>query len=189
VATSSLPYRAWDAAVAALGRIHSDHPDVRIVLGGDAASRGAAVGGLPYQSLPRLDGEEFDGLLAERPVCVVLYPSGRPPWVNDLMAAGCPVIAVASCLGHHHVVSESVEGVIGAYAEADAITEAIDSLLIDRIRLTALTSRAADRVGDMPDAGEAARALLRAFDAAGEPTVSNHHAEGQSSCSPVARVA
>ena len=35
--------------------------------------------------------------MAERPVVVVLYPTGLPHWVYNLLAAGCPVVAVAAC--------------------------------------------------------------------------------------------
>jgi glycosyltransferase involved in cell wall biosynthesis len=178
-ATSSLPDRAWEEAVAALNRIEVDHPDVRIVLCGDAARRATAAG-LAYQCLPLPDGVWFSGHLAEQPVCVALYPSGRPPWVYDLIAASCAVITVASCLLHLPTAPEHEEGLIGVHADAGAIAKAIDALLSDRVRFSALTARAAARAADMPAANEAARTLLRAYHHAVFPAVSDH---------PVVRVA
>ena len=94
----------------------------------------------------------------------MLYPSGRPPWVFDLMAAGCPVIVVVSTGDPPPMAREEEEGHVAAPADSVAIARAIDSLLIDPVRLGLVTYRAADRVRDMPDAGAAAWELLRAFD-------------------------
>lgn len=187
-ATSSLPEHAWVEAVAALDRIRADHPDVQIVLCGDAALRGTSAG-LPYHGPPRLDGAEYEALISERPVCVTLYPSKRPLWVYDLMAAGCPVIAVNACAGRPLAAPESAEGLIGAHADAGAIARAVDSLLVDHVRLSALTHRAVERAGELPDACEAARALLRAYDPAGSPIVSTLRRDDRSSRDPIAQVA
>jgi len=161
-ASSSLPDRAWGEAITALRLTRIDHPDVRIVLVGDAAMRGAAAG-LNYECLPRLDGFWFESFLVKRPICLTLYPSGRPPWIFDLMAAGCPVIAVPSCLQQLPITPELEEGLITVHSESASIARVIDALLIDRIRLTALTARAQARAQEMPDALEAAQTLLRAY--------------------------
>jgi glycosyltransferase involved in cell wall biosynthesis len=134
----------------------------------DAAPRGETAG-LPYRGSPRLVSASVADLLAERPVCVALYPTGRPPWVYDLLAAGCPVIAVAACLEPPGAGPEREEGFIAAPAEAATLSRAIDALLIDRIRMSALCYRAAARVRDLADAREAARTLLDALDAAVAP--------------------
>jgi len=99
-------------------------------------------------------------LLSERPIGLALYPWVRPAWVHDLMAAGCPVIA--GSLGAHCRLpdAEAAEGLISVPAIADAIEEAIDSLLVDRIRLSALALRAAERLRHMVEVREAARTLL-----------------------------
>jgi hypothetical protein len=164
---------------------------VEIVLCGDAATRGASAG-LPYRALPRLDGDDFAGLLAERPVCVALFPTGRPAWVHDLQAAGCPVIAVAACMEQRDAGPEIDEGLVAASADSGTLARTIDSLLVDRIRMSMLTFRASERVRDMTDAREAARTLLRAFDTAAAPAPGRHPSlehDGQSRCGPVAQVA
>jgi hypothetical protein len=187
-AISSLPDDAWSEAVAALDRIHAAHPDVPIALCGPAAQRGQAAG-LPYRGLPRLDGDEFEVLIAERPVCVVLYPSGMPLWVYDLLACGCPVVAVAACVDNPSEEPEFLEGFVTAPADAGMLASAIESLLVDRIRMSVLTYRGAARVRAMPDATEAARMLLRALVTAGTPALKPHQGDAQSSCGPTAQVA
>ena len=156
--SSDVPAQLWDQAASALKRVHAGHPEVRIVVCSDAADR--AVPGAPHERLPLLSGEEFEELLSERPICLALYPWVRPAWVHDLMAAGCPVIAGSPGAQRCFPDTEATEGLISVPDSADAIAEAIDSLLIDRIRLSALTLRAAARLRDMVDVREAARTLL-----------------------------
>jgi glycosyltransferase involved in cell wall biosynthesis len=187
-ATTSLPDDAWSEAVAALNRIQAAHPDLSIALCGAAAQRGQATG-LPYRGLPRLDGDEFAVLIAERPVCVVLYPSGMPLWVYDLLACGCPVVTVAACVDNLSEEPELLEGFVSAPADTGMLAGAIESLLVDRIRMSVLTLRGAERVRAMPDATEAARMLLRACVTAGSPALNAHRRDAQSSCGPTAQVA
>jgi glycosyltransferase involved in cell wall biosynthesis len=156
--TSRIPAQLWEQAVTALKRIRAAHPDVRIVLWSDTAHR--ALVGTPHEWLPLLSGEEFEGLLSERPICLALYPWVRPAWVHDLMAAGCPVIAGSLGVNRRSSDMEATEGLISVPATTDAIEEAIDALLIDRIRLSALTLRAAARLRHLVDVREAARVLL-----------------------------
>jgi glycosyltransferase involved in cell wall biosynthesis len=160
-ATTSLPDQAWAEAVTALGRVQADHPDLRIILCGEAALRGAAAG-LPYAGLPAPVGESFENLLAERPLCVVLAPTSEPRWLYDLMSSGCPVIAVAACADDGLTGPEHHQGFVTATADAAALTQTIDSLLVDPTRLSALTHRAAERVRDMADAAAAAEIVLGA---------------------------
>jgi hypothetical protein len=123
----------------------------------------------------------YEALLKDRPICVVLYPSGRPPWLHDLLAKGCPVIAVVASLDQPPADAEFKEGVIHVPAEGHRIAQSIDSLLIDRIRLGALTIRSAAAVRSMPRPIEAARALLREFRAACRPDVKLHHSRDDQS--------
>jgi hypothetical protein len=186
-ATSSLPETAWVEAASALRRVMTSHPEVRVLLCGEAARRGAVMG-LSCECLPRLDGVRFEGYLAEQPVCVALYPTGRPPWVQDLLAAGCPVVAVASCLEQVPDASEQDEGRIQVPARSDAIASTIESLLDNAVRLTALISRIG-RFGLMPDPQDAARTLLRAYREAADPHSSRNRKECQEPHDPLARVA
>jgi glycosyltransferase involved in cell wall biosynthesis len=157
-ATSRVPPELWDQAVSALKRIHSAHPDVRIVLCGEAGDRGLAS--TPHEAIPRLSGARFEEWLAERPICLAVYPRIRPAWVYDMMAAGCPVVAASLVWNRRFPDTEATEGLISVPANPDAIEEAIDSLLIDRIRLSALAHRAAAHLAQVVEVREAARTLL-----------------------------
>ena len=116
--------------------------------------------------LPRIsevEGAEFDRLLASQPVCVLLCPAGRPPRAPDIMASGCPTIVVNFPDGLPSRDAELTRGVIEVQPSASEIARAINSLLIDRIRLGSLVLRAADHVRSLPVPAGAARALLEQF--------------------------
>jgi glycosyltransferase involved in cell wall biosynthesis len=162
-----LPAQLWDQAAAALQRIHAAHPDVRIVLCGNVADRD--LPGTPHERLPWLFGEGFEGLLSERPICLALSAWVRPAWVHDLMAAGCPVIAGSLGARRRFPDTEATEGLISVPDDADAIEEAIDSLLVDRIRLSTLLLRSAARLRYLVEAREAARRLLDHLKVPGSP--------------------
>jgi hypothetical protein len=158
VSTSSVPRDHWDLAVIALKRIHTAHPDVRIVLCGDGADRDMA--GTPHEWLPTISSAGFEGLLSERPICLALYPWVRPAWIYELMAAICPVIASSAACNRPLPHTETTEGFISVSTNSVAIEEAIDSLLVDRIRLSALTHRAETHLRHTVNVREAARTLL-----------------------------
>jgi hypothetical protein len=141
---------------------------VRIVFCGGAAPRGQQAP-FPKQVIPWLDGPEFDGLLAKRPVCLALFPSGSPPWLNDLMAAGCPVVA-ASSHAELHPLRESMDGLIRVPAETSAMVMAVESLLIDRARLIALNHAAANHTRSLPNAETIAGLLLEMLLQTDSPT-------------------
>ncbi len=158
---STLPNRTWAEVVQALRATVARHPLVRVIFAGPVADRAAGLD-LPHRAVSRLHGAEFEAALAERPLCVALYPSARPLWVYDLMARGCPVIAVPGGVRTLPPVSDSSAGHLTVPADAGALAQAIESLLIDRIRLTALMVRAAESVQAMPDSLAAAQAFLLA---------------------------
>ena len=173
IGTSSVPDRAWDEGIAALQRIGSDHPHLRLVTCGAPPSCEAQCNG-QFGRIASMADPAYELLLTDRPICVLLCPSGRPPWLHDLMAKGCPVIAVVASVLQAPVDVEFRAGVIQVAAEAHGITQAIESLLIDPVRLGALTIRNAAAVRSMPRPIEAARALLREFRAAGRTEVKVH---------------
>jgi hypothetical protein len=107
----------------------------------------------------------------------------------DLMAAGCPVIAASPRIGDGRASSEAVEGIVAVDADAASIANAIDSLLVDRVRLNRLLGRAADRVRDLPDSRGAAGVLLRAHELAGSSGVSPCHQNSSRTRGPMAHVA
>lgn len=162
VGTGAVPERSWIEALAALERVHLERPGVEIAI--CALEPGlAASARFPYRDLALTYGPEFEELLAERPVCVVLHDSGSPRWQYDLMAAGCPVIAVGPPAGDRLAAAERDAGFLRIDADPRAVAGAIESLLIDPVRLGRLLFLAADRVRDLPGPCEAAEAFLRAF--------------------------
>jgi hypothetical protein len=165
IGTTSVPDRAWNEGIVALQRIGTNHPHLRLVACGAPAS---CVGedDARIELITSMAAPSFEALLKARPLCVVLYPSGRPPWLHDLMAKGCPVIAVVASLLKPPADAEFKEGVIHVPAEGHLIAQAIESLVIDRIRLGQLLIRSAAAVRSMPGPVEAARVLLREFRAA-----------------------
>jgi glycosyltransferase involved in cell wall biosynthesis len=168
-ATGHVPERAWMESLAALGRVHGERPDVEIVVCGTAPPTGESAG-FPHRRLARTYGPEFEGLLAERPVCVVLHESGPPRWRYDLMAAGCPVVVVGPPTGVRLASFERDAGFVSVDADALALANAIDSLLIDPVRLGRLLFLAAGRTRDLPGPCEAAGAILRTFASATAPS-------------------
>ena len=87
---------------------------------------------------------------------------------------GGAVIAVVACLEPTRTDTEIKEGVIQVPADSRMIAQAIDSLLIDPVRL-GLINLGAAYVGSLPRPIESARALLREFRAACSPDVKLHH--------------
>jgi hypothetical protein len=173
-ATGRVSERAWIETLAALDRVHAERPDVEIALCG-LAPPDVASARFPHRVLARTYGPEFEGLLAERPVCVVLHDAGPPRWLYDLMASACPVIAAGPPAGDQHAASERDAGFVSVDADARALANAIDSLLIDPARLGRLLFLAADRARDLPGPRQAARAILRAFASAVAPSQAETH--------------
>jgi len=99
-------------------------------------------------------------LLEDRPICVVLHPPGRPPWIHDLMARGCPVISVSTHLSTQLADREFKHGIVPVSGDRLMIAQAIESLLISRVRLGAILFRSRNFVETLPAPIEAARAIL-----------------------------
>ena len=174
IGTSTVPDQAWNEAVLALQWIGWDHPDLRLLTCG-APPACTEQSNAQLELIPSMAVPEYEAILKDRPICVVLYPSGRPPWLYDLLAKGCPVIAVVASLDRFPADAEFREGVIHVPADGHRIAQAIDSLLIDPVRLGELTIRGTACVRSMPRPIEAAWALLREFRAACGPDVKLHH--------------
>ncbi len=163
--TPHLPSPAREHLGEALRRLHATHPGLRLILCGDAMDRG--IPGVPYERLPGLFGEEFERALSERPVCLVLHALARPAWVCDLMAAGCPVVSAPWFVGGQARETESTLGLVTVPLDGSTMAAAVDSLLVDRVRLSTLTHRAAAHVRGLADPREAARTLLRILESPG----------------------
>jgi hypothetical protein len=174
IGTSSVPDHAWNEVILALQWIGWDHPDLRFLTCG-APHTHTETDSARWQRVPSISAPESLAILQARPICVVVYPSGRPPWLHDLPAKGCAVIAVVACLDQTNANAEYKEGMIQVPANGRMIAQAIDSLLIDPVRLGALTFHGSAYVGRLPRPRETAHALLREFRAACAPDVKLHH--------------
>ena len=174
IGTSSVPDHAWNEVILALQWIGWDHPDLRFLTCG-APHTHKDTDSAHWQHVPSISAPESLAILQDRPICVVVYPSGRPPWLHDLLAKGCAVIAVVACLDQTSADAENKEGVIQVPADGRMIAQAIDSLLIDPVRLGALTFHGTAYVGRLPRPVETAHALLREFRAACAPDVKLHN--------------
>ena len=163
--TGELPRSAWRELMLSLQWISWNHHTLRFLACGNPEHR---VG----LEIPRL--QHFTAVsdpavvkaLRDQPICVVAYSFGRPPWINELLAKGCAVIAVAAGPERSDSDSEYREGVIRVPGEGRVIAQTIDSLLIDPVRLTALKSLGGAYVRSLPRPIETARALLRKYVAA-----------------------
>jgi len=176
VGTSCVPHRAWNEVALALEWIGWYHPDLRFLTCSDPDAHTEPDNGR-WLRVASISAPESLAILKDRPICVVLYPSGRPPWLHDLLSMGCAVIAVVACLDQTRTDAEFKEGVIQVPADGRMIAQAIDSLLIDPVRLGALTDHGTAYVGSLPRPIESARALLREFRAACTPDVKLHHGD------------
>jgi glycosyltransferase involved in cell wall biosynthesis len=185
--STGLPDDAWTEAAWALERVRADHPDLGIVVGGGAAARGEATG-MDVPVIPQIDGEAFNLLLAQRPICVLLCPSGRPPRVLDMAASGCPVIVVRMRGEPVRRDVELTQGVIEVQAKGLDIARAIDSLLVDRVRLSSLTVHAAEHVRRLPPPVAAARALIEDFRSTCGADLNPRHRDGPSTLDPTSRL-
>ncbi len=174
IATSSVPDHAWNEVILALQWIGWDHPDLRF-LTCSAPHTHTETDSACWQRVPSISEPESLAILQDRPICVVVYPSGRPPWLPDLLAKGCAVIAVVACLDQTSADAEYKEGVIQVPANGRMIAQAIDSLLIDPVRLGALTFHGSAYVGRLPRPRETAHALFREFRTACAPDLKLHH--------------
>jgi hypothetical protein len=158
------PSGAREQATEALRQVRAAHPDLRIVLCGDLTD--SETSGLEYKRLSALSGEGFERIVAERPICLVFALGVRPIWVYDLMAAGCPVIYSPWYGDRRHLDTETTEGIVTVPIDAVAIAHAVDSLLVDPVRLSALIQRSASLVRDMGNLRDTATFLLKILESA-----------------------
>ncbi len=166
--TSSVPSRAWDEIQLALQWIRCDHPDLRTVTCGRPLSVREHPGA-HREHVDTIDTPESQEILKGKPICVVASAAGEPPWLRDLIANGCAVVSIVACLDPNSFDAESEDGVIRVPAEGRIIAQTVDSLLIDSIRLSALTVRGHAYVSRLPRPIATARALLHEFHTACTP--------------------
>jgi glycosyltransferase involved in cell wall biosynthesis len=159
---ATLPEIVWTEVALALEQVRADHHSVRVVLGGAAASRWKAMG-TEVSRIDQLDEENLLASLAHRPVCVLLCPVGSFPRLLDFLAAGCPTIVVNIPGERNRADAELTRGAIEVRADALEIARAIDSLLVDRVRLGSLSFQAAEYQNNLSRPADLAYALIEHF--------------------------
>lgn len=152
------PPQAREQAAESLRQLHAIDPDLRVILCGPAAD--LELPGLAHERIPGLSGEAFERILAERPICLALSTWLRPPWIHDVMAAGCPIVFAPWFVDRRRQDTEITEGFITIPLDAGAIAGAVGSLIHDPVRLGALAVRSAARVREIAGADDAARLVL-----------------------------
>jgi glycosyltransferase involved in cell wall biosynthesis len=158
-ATSATPLPLRSQALAALAEVHRLHPATEILFAG-AAAAWAPEAVFPHRTLPALAGNDWETVLAETPLCLVLFPRLAPRWLYDLMAAGCPVVAAA----HPEWApcpTDTAGGVCTVAPDAESLTRALDTLLVDAVAQTELVHRAMAGTRRLPTPAEAAGVLWR----------------------------
>jgi hypothetical protein len=183
----SVPEAVLWETLAAIDRVRAEHPGIRFVLCGSAASGQTKRTDLPV--IPEIDHEEFRTAVHERPICVVLGPTGGPPRPQDLAAGGCLTIVVKTSGESIGTVAEVTTGVIEVRAERLEIARAVDSLLIDSVRRGSLMMHAAEYARSLPGPGEAARALIEEFRLFRETGQAPHRRDATTSLNPSQRLA
>ncbi len=164
------PPQAREQAAEALRQLKAMDAELRVVLCGPAAE--LELPGLAHERIPGLSGEAFERVLADRPICLALSTWVRPPWIHDVMAAGCPVVFAPWADHRRRQDTETTEGYITVPLDAGAITAAVGSLLHDTTRLGALAVRAAAWVRELTSVHEAARLVLRLLHEPAQPAAS-----------------
>ena len=159
-ATSTAPLPLRSQALAALAETHRLHPGTEILFAG-AAAAWASEAVFPHRTLPALAGNEWEAVLAETPLCLVLFPRLAPRWLYDLTAAGCPVVAAAAHPESAPCQTDTAGGVCMVAPDADSLTRALDTLLVDAVAQTELAHRALAQARRLPTPAEAAGVLWR----------------------------
>ncbi|MGO9596801.1 MAG: glycosyltransferase [Isosphaeraceae bacterium] len=179
----------WEQASSALLRVTEDHPDLPIWVWGEPTAASWSRKKPFVRAVSRAKAAP-ESLLRDRPICLVLGPTDRFPRPLDLIARGAPVITVSRCSNPCDASSEFERAVIDVPADASLIAQAMDALLIDPVRCSALALRAADYLRRMPRPVDTARALLRAYRGDSHEELKLHDCgDGTASGGPVSQVA
>jgi glycosyltransferase involved in cell wall biosynthesis len=142
--------KAYDVLIRAAAALRVDHPDVRVLIAGEgpererleALIRELGVSDVVMMLGRRLDVPEF---LAELDVAVCASTfEGSPLAVMEYMEAGLPIVA-SSVGGVPDLIDDGVHGSLVQPGEPLQLAGAIDGLLRDRARASALGARARER--------------------------------------------
>jgi len=126
-----------DVLAAAWRRVRAHHSDARLVVVGDGPARGA-LGGDGVTLLGTLHGEALARVFASADVFA--FPSETETFGNvvvEAAASGLPAVVVRAGAAHEHVIA-GVTGEIVAPRDPAAFAAAIDGLLADPDRRTAM---------------------------------------------------
>jgi glycosyltransferase involved in cell wall biosynthesis len=144
------PQKAYDVLIRATVTLRAHHPDLHVLIVGEGPERArlqALVRELGLGDTVMLLGRRLDvpDILAALDVAVSASRfEGSPLAVIEYMAAGLPIVATAVG-GVPDLIEDGVHGVLVEPGSPEALVSAIDELLGDRARASALGALARER--------------------------------------------
>jgi glycosyltransferase involved in cell wall biosynthesis len=137
----------------------------RVVVAGDGPAKAVLQQRIDDERLPvTLAGwrDDIPELLSAADVAVSSAVwEGQPIWVQEALAAGCPI--VATDVGGTAEVAGSAAVLVPA-GDSAALTRALSGLLRDEAARAELRTKALDRAGQLPDAAAVRDAALAVYD-------------------------
>ena len=142
--------KAYDVLVQAVARLREDHPDLHVLIAGDGPEKArleALVSKLGLGDIVFLLGRRLDtpDILAALDVAVCAsHFEGSPLAVMEYMEAGLPIVATRVG-GVPDLIEDGVHGLLVEPGSPVELAQAIEDLLSDRARASALGARARER--------------------------------------------
>jgi glycosyltransferase involved in cell wall biosynthesis len=142
--------KAYDVLIHAAARLREDHPDLHVLIAGhgpEQARLEELISELGLGDVVLLLGRRLDvpELLAELDVAVCASEfEGSPLAVMEYMEAGLPIVATRVG-GVPDLIEDGVHGLLVEPGDHRGLAAAIDDLLTDRARASALGAHARER--------------------------------------------
>jgi glycosyltransferase involved in cell wall biosynthesis len=144
------PQKGYDILIQAAARLRNDHPDLRVLIAGDGPEKArleALISELRLGDTVLLLGRRLDvpELLAGLDVAACAsHFEGSPLAVMEYMEAGLPIVATRVG-GVPDLIEDGVHGLLVEPGDPAGLAVAIDDLLSEHARASALGTRARER--------------------------------------------
>ena len=142
--------KAYDVLIQAAARLREGHPDLHVLIAGDGPEKArleALISGLGLGDTVLLLGRRLDApdILAALDVAVCAsHFEGSPLAVMEYMEAGLPIVATGVG-GVPDLIEDGVHGLLVEPGNPVGLARAVEDLLSDRGRASALGARARER--------------------------------------------
>jgi len=142
--------KSYDILIRAIARLRQDRPDLHLLIAGHGPEKArlqALISELGLENVVLLLGRRLDvpELLAELDVAVCASEfEGSPLAVMEYMEAGLPIVATRVG-GVPDLIEDGVHGLLVEPGNSTELAAAIDDLLTDRARASALGAHARER--------------------------------------------